>query len=90
MTDWQPVPIDGEEGTGQREVERIVCDQWKKRGRGYQHWVRVKWSGYRKETWELARSLHDTPAWDAFLRSGRLSPDPRRAFNRPSEGGEGS
>ena len=55
--------VDGEE---EWEVERIL----RKRVKGRQRWVLVKWKGYLSLTWEPAAALADTEAYRVFEAGG--------------------
>lgn len=63
ITEWQPKQlksIDETPFSDKWRIERIIDEKIKNRGRGVRHFYLVKWSGYRKATWEPATSLADT------------------------------
>ena len=57
------ITVDGEE---EWEVERIL----RKRIKGRQYQVLIKWKGYFTPTWEPAAALVDTEAYDIFKAGG--------------------
>lgn len=64
--DSQPptIQVDGEE---KYQVEKIVDELRTRRGRGWQTRYLVRWTGYARESWELAIDLEDTAALDRWL-----------------------
>ncbi len=64
-TDPQPEPelVNGIEEFG---VEQILGKRIVRRGRGQQHQVLVKWTGYADPTWEPETALQDTIALEAY------------------------
>lgn len=48
------------------EIERIIKAGRKRRGRGIQRLVLVKWKGQKEPTWEPRSQLEDTAAMDIF------------------------
>ncbi|KAI0990885.1 hypothetical protein K3495_g17302, partial [Podosphaera aphanis] len=66
--DYLPPPIDGTVPRQEQEfvVEKIVRAEKRRRGRGYQRVVRVKWKGQAERTWEPRAEFEDTIALDIF------------------------
>jgi transposase InsO family protein len=67
VSDPQPpaILVDGEE---EYEVESILKERLK--GKNRERQLLVKWRGYAKPTWEPAKALEDTAAYDLFERRG--------------------
>jgi hypothetical protein len=66
-----PIHIDGEE---EWEVEEIVAEKRRGRGRGSHLLYEVKWKGYSLTTWEEETNMADTEAlnqWIDFTRPHR-------------------
>jgi hypothetical protein len=66
--DTQPLAIISEDGHEEWEVEEILRARSRKRGRGYQRQVLVKWKGYALPTWEPLQAMKETAALDEFER----------------------
>ena len=66
--DTQPPAIIVDDGHEEWEVEEILRARSRKRGRGYQRQVLVKWKGYGRPTWEPLRAMEETAALDEFER----------------------
>jgi hypothetical protein len=66
--DTQPPAIISDDGHAEWEVEEILRARSRKRGRGYQRQVLVKWKGYALPTWEPLRAMEETAALDEFER----------------------
>jgi hypothetical protein len=65
--DYQPLPlqVDGED---EWAVEKIMCEQLKRRGRRWKLYFDVKWKGYHRTTLEPAEAQD---RWEAYTRSFR-------------------
>ena len=73
--DYQPQPlqVDGED---EWEVEEIVAEEVRRRGRGHKLYYEVKWKGFHQTTLEPAELLEDVEAvdrWEAFTEAARDS-----------------
>lgn len=73
--DYQPQPlqVDGED---EWEVEDIVAEEVRRRGRGRKLYYEVKWKGFHRTTLEPAELLEDAEAvdrWEAFTEAKRDS-----------------
>ena len=73
--DYQPQPlqVDGED---EWEVEEIVAEEVRRRGRGHKLYYEVKWKGFHRTTLEPAELLEDVEAvdrWEAFTEAARDS-----------------
>ena len=64
----QPLPLvpATEDREAEHKVERILCAENNKRGRGRRREVLVKWTGYADPTWEPRENFEDTIALDKF------------------------
>ena len=61
--DYQPQPLQVEE-EDEWEVEDIVAEEVRRRGRGRKLYYEVKWKGFHRTTLELAELLKDAEAVD--------------------------
>ena len=71
--DSQPQPLQVE-GEDEWEVEDIVTEEIRRRGRGQKIFYEVKWKGYHRTTIEPAANLEDTAAlerWEQLTRDQR-------------------
>ena len=71
--DSQPLPL-RVDGGDEYEVEDIVGEQLKRRGRGWKLYYDVKWRGYHRTSFEPAESLENTIAldrWEDYTRDYR-------------------
>ena len=91
----QPPPLipATEDREAEYKVERILCAENNKRGRGKRREVLVKWTGYTDCTWEPRTSLENTMALDEFearygLGDG-IGEDNTRAMIGPRRGARG-
>jgi transposase InsO family protein len=68
--DWQPeaILVDGEE---EFEVEEIMAEKRRVRGRGYETRYEVKWVGYSETTWEHSKLLEESEALDKWTEYSR-------------------
>ncbi|KAF7572511.1 hypothetical protein PtrM4_074160 [Pyrenophora tritici-repentis] len=76
--DDQPLPIQVDtDGADMWEVEDILAEICRRRGRGMKWWYEVKWKGYHLPTMEPKENLENTEAkirWEQFTEPYR---DPR-------------
>ncbi|KAB2107503.1 hypothetical protein AG0111_0g3610 [Alternaria gaisen] len=67
----QPLQVDGED---EWEIEDIVAEEVRRRGRGRKLYYEVKWKGFHQTTLEPAELLKDAEAvdrWEAFTEAER-------------------
>ncbi|KAI0993817.1 hypothetical protein K3495_g14367 [Podosphaera aphanis] len=66
--DYQPAPVDTTVPREDQEfeIERILRAKNRRRGRGVQRVVLVKWKGQTEPTWELRSEFQNTTALDIF------------------------
>jgi transposase InsO family protein len=64
--DYQP-PAQLVEGNEEYQVEEILDERTKRRGRGFVKQYLVRWTGYAQPTWEPAHLLEDAAALDHWL-----------------------
>lgn len=85
--DFQPPPVQNDEGGDEWEVEEILCARTKRRGRGERREALVRWRGYAEPTWEPVAFLEDTVALEEFERRyGPVSTadGPRESYEAPA------
>jgi hypothetical protein len=71
--DNQPLPLRVDDHD-EYQVEEIMSEQWRRRGRGYKLLYEVKWAGYHQTSFEPAENLSDTAAldrWNAYTKDHR-------------------
>jgi hypothetical protein len=73
--DEQPLPIQVDtDGADMWEVEDILAEVYRRRGRGVRWWYEVKWKGYHLPTMEPIENLANTEArirWKQFTEPYR-------------------
>ena len=87
--DYQPAPIQVEDGEEWYQVEEIMAELRQRRGRGWTRWYEVKWVGYQLTSMEPVGNLDENEAvdrWEEYTRpyrnaEGELPP----GFRRDSE-----
>lgn len=67
VLDEQPPPlVKTEEGEPEYEVSEILRADRRRRGRGWERRVLVKWKGFQEPTWEPRREFEETAALSVF------------------------
>jgi len=85
ITDRQPEPI-VIDGDAEYFVEKIMDERKRRRGRGFQHQLLVKWEGYQRPSWEPALALIDTKAfatWRQVMPEVTIADRPVRSVLKP-------
>ncbi|KAI0999435.1 hypothetical protein K3495_g8762 [Podosphaera aphanis] len=69
--DFQPPPIDSSLPQAEQEfaIERVLRAEKRRRGKGFQRRLLIKWQGQAETTWEPRSELEDTSASDIFEQS---------------------